>query len=78
MVRKVTIDELITSFRKRSRTPLCDLSVEDAGHIKIDTSRGAVLTNIKDVEAFHERMTNQKQDIQAKQAAEKAAEWSVA
>lgn len=72
-VSKVTIDQFITSFRKRSRYLLGDENVEEAGHIKIDTRRGAVLTNTKVVDALYERMTKQKQDIEATKSAEGAS-----
>lgn len=52
--------------------------MEGAGHIKIDTSRGAVVTNINISDAVHERITKLKQKVEAKKAAEEAAEWVAA
>lgn len=49
---------------------------EEVSHIKIDTSSGAVVTNITLVDALYERMAKQKQDIEAKEAAQEAAKWA--
>lgn len=58
----LTVDRLMQSFRKRDRSVLRDSQVEQNGHIRIDTRRGAHPTSEMIAEALKEREKRKEQE----------------
>lgn len=56
----LTIDTLVASFKRQSRTLLRDADVDEEGNIRIKTTSGTHLTSVAVLEAFHKREMTRK------------------